>query len=491
MNAPIRRVAYVITGLMIVLIAQLTYLQVIEADSLANDPRNVRALIRDFARARGDIVTADGQVVATSVPADDLFEWQREYPLGSLFGHVSGFQSIVYGNSGIEREYNDELSGRSPIVRIQSITDLPGVLVNEEQTGTVVLTMTAAAQQLAKDALGDRRGSIVVMDPKTGAIVAMYSNPSYDPTPLAGHNPQAVQDAYTLLNLDPTKPMLPRTYAEIYAPGSTYKIVTTASALDTGTATPDTEFPVVRSIDLPQTTNELQNFGGSNCGGTLFESFVKSCNTTFGTLGLQMGNAFVPAMERFGIHHRLPLDLSNPGAVRSTGPAPGSFDDNQPEFAYAGIGQGLVATTPLQMALVAASVANGGLAATPHVAGQILDARGTVVRTMNPGPWQRAMSPEAAGAINQMMVAVVERGTGRNARVDGVTVAGKTGTAQVDGQTAPHAWFVGYAPAENPRFAIAVLIEHGGGSGDEATGGRVAAPIAGDVLAQLLATPPS
>jgi len=489
-NTPIRRVGYVVAGLMVLLIAQLTYLQVIEADSLANDPRNVRALIRDFSRARGDIVTADGEVVARSIPSDDIFEWQREYPLGALFGHVSGFQSIVYGNSGIEREYNRELSGRDPVVRIQSITDLSEVFVDEAQTGTVVLTMTAQAQQLVRDALGDRRGSIVVMEPKTGAIVAMYSNPSYDPTPLAGHNTQTVQDAYTLLNLDPAKPMLPRAYAEIYPPGSTFKIVTTASALDTGTATPDTGFPVVREIDLPQTSNTLSNFGGANCGGSLFESFVRSCNTTFGLLGLEMGNAFVPAMDRFGIHDRVPIDLSNPGPSRSLGPAPDSFAENQPEFAYAGIGQGLVATTPLQMAMVAASVANGGLAPTAHVAGQILDARGAVVRTMNPGPWRRAMSPEAAAAINEMMVAVVERGTGRNAQIPGVTVAGKTGTAQVDGDRSPHAWFVGYAPAENPQFAIAVLIENGGEGGDEATGGRVAAPIAANVLGQLLATPP-
>lgn len=489
MNTPIRRVAYVIAGLMVLLVAQLTYLQVVQADSLANDPRNVRALIRDFSRARGDIVTADGEVVARSVPSDDIFEWQREYPLGALFGHISGFQSIVYGNAGVEAEYNDELSGRDQAVRVQNLTNLTEVFVNEEQTGTVVLTLTARAQQIARDALGDLKGSIVVLDPKTGAIVAMYSNPSYDPTPLAAHDTSLVQGAYTLLNLDESRPMLPRAYAEIYPPGSTFKIVTTAAALDTGTATPDTEFPSVRSIELPQTTNRLENFAGQSCGGTLFESFVRSCNTTFGTLGLEMGDAFVPPMEAAGIHARVPLDLRNPGSARSTGPQPGSFTDNQPEFAYAGIGQGLVATTPLEMAVVTAAVANGGKAPTPHVAGRILDAGGNTVRAINPPVWRQAMSPQAAFEIAGMMLAVVERGTGTNARVPGVAVAGKTGTAQADGG-APHAWFVGFAPAEDPQFAIAVFVERGGVAGDEATGGRVAAPIAADVLGQLLNAPP-
>jgi penicillin-binding protein A len=325
----------------------------------------------------------------------------------------------------------------------------------------------------------------VVLNPKTGAILAMYSNPSYDPQPFASHNSQAVQDYEKLLRANPDKPDLPRAYRERYPPGSTFKVITSSVALGTGRFTPETNFPQLTELDLPQTNNTLRNFGGERCGGTLALSFQESCNTTFGQIGLDLGNEFVPGMQKFGIGSAPPLDVA-PGAAGSVGPPPGSFQNNQPLFAFAGIGQGDVAVTPLEMALSAAAVANNGQIMQPHVAERITDGDDNTVKTVGAKPWQTAMTPQVASTVASLMVSVVERGTGTAARIPGVSVAGKTGTAQVQGAAAPHAWFVGFAPVEDPQVAVAVIVEHGGNAGSEATGGRVAAPIAAQMMRMVL-----
>jgi peptidoglycan glycosyltransferase len=322
------------------------------------------------------------------------------------------------------------------------------------------------------------------MNPKTGGILAMYSNPSYDPQPFASHNSQAAQDYEKLLRANPDKPDLPRAYRERFPPGSTFKVITASAALDTGRFTPETNFPVLTELDLPQTNNTLRNFGGSSCGGTLARSFQQSCNTTFGQIGLDLGDGFVPAMGRFGIGSAPPLDVA-PGAAASVGPPPGSFQQNQPLFAFAGVGQGDVAVTPLEMALSASAVANGGQIMQPHVAERITDGDDNTVKTIGAKPWRTAMSPQVASTMTTLMVSVVEGGTGTAARIPGVAVAGKTGTAQNE-TGAAHAWFVGFAPAEDPQVAVAVLVEHGGSAGSEATGGRVAAPIAAQMMRLVL-----
>jgi peptidoglycan glycosyltransferase len=478
-NRAIGRVGTSIVVLVLVLAGQLTYLQLVDADHLAHDPRNVRGALRDANRPRGPIVTADGVVVALSTRVDDgtEFEYQRSYPLGGLYSQVVGYQSFVVGNTGVEKTYNDPLVGRDTELQLEN---LPDIVSGKEAVGSVVLSLRNDVQDTAARSLGFQRGSVVVLDVTTGEVVAMYSNPTFDPNPLTGHTTKDVQEYYRLLSTDPNKPDLARAYRERYAPGSTFKVVTTSVALESGVATPDTEFPVLRELDLPQTDNTLQNFGGRSCGGTLAESFTQSCNTTFGQLGLNLGDTFVPGMERFGIGTAPPLD-EDPGAVVSIGPQPDSFQQSQPLFAFAGIGQGDVATTPLEMALVAAGIANGGIIMTPRVVAEIRDAEGQLVRRTEAREWRTATSPAVAQAVNSLMVSVVQRGTGTAARISGITVAGKTGTAQADGGP-PHAWFIGFAPAEAPRYAVAVLVERGGSAGSEATGGRVAAPIAAAVL---------
>jgi len=484
-NRAIGKVGTAVVALVLVLVGMLTYLQVIHADSLANDSRNVRGALRDINRPRGPIVTADGVVVAESTRVDDKteFDFQRSYPHGPLYQQVVGYQSFVLGSIGVERTYNDELVGRDPELQIRNLAD--SILGGEEPVGTVVLSLRDDLQRAAAEALGDQRGSVVAIDPRTGEILAMYSNPTYDPSPLAGHDTKGVNTTYRFLTSLPDKPDLARAYRERYPPGSTFKTITASVAIETGVATPDRVFPEISELDLPLTDNTLQNFGGHTCGGTLAVSFRDSCNTTFGQLGLDLGDSFVPGMARFGIGDVPPIDLV-PSAALSTGPRPGSFQSEQPRFAFAAIGQDLVATTPLEMCLVAAGLANGGVIMEPHVVKEIRDADNDLVRTIGSREWKTAVSPATAQAVAAMMVTVVQSGTGRAAQIDGVTVAGKTGTAQVGPDSDPHAWFVAFAPAEVPEIAIAVIVEHGGNAGSEATGGAVAAPIAAAVLRAYL-----
>ncbi len=488
MNRALRRTGIAVTILLLALVGQLTYLQVVAADRLANDPRNVRRATRDFSRPRGDIVTSDGVIVAHSVPSHDEFEYRRVYPEGPLYAQVSGYQSFVFGNTGVEASYNDALIGRDARLQLRNIRDL---LIGRPQTGTAVLTLSDKVQRVARDALEGQRGSVVALDVTNGAVVAMYSNPTFDPNVMTSHDFAAVQAAFDLLKADPANPALPRTYRETYPPGSTFKAVTASVALETGTAEPDTQFPTLTRLPLPQSTSSISNFGGEACGGTLFTSFTVSCNTTFARLGLELGDRFVPGMERFGIRHAPPLDV-RPSAVESTGPAPGSFERNQPAFAMAGIGQGPdLRVTPLEMALVAAGIANQGTIMRPHVVGELRDYQRRVVSRTRPSRWLTATDPATAAEVTAMMISVVNdpRGTGTAARIPGVTVAGKTGTAETGPNANPHAWFIAFAPAEAPRFAVAVLVEHGGNRGSEATGGRVAAPIARAVLEAALSLP--
>lgn len=476
MNRSIRRVGVVVTALFVALFLELNYLQVLAAPRLTEDSRNIRRVLRDFTRPRGRILSADGEVVARSVPSDDELEYQRLYPQGALFGHLSGYFSFVYGESGIEKAFHDELSGRR-----QARGDLGNLLAGGGTAADVVLSVSVEAQKLAKEALGGQRGSVVALNPKTGEILVLYSEPSYDPSPLAGHRSAEVQTAYAGLESDSTNPMLPRAFRERYPPGSTFKTVTASIALAEGN-TPSTGFPTLSALDLPQTDKNLSNFGGRPCGGTLAESFRVSCNTTFAALGLSLGERLALGVREFGLGERIPFDLPT---VASLGPEAGTFSADKPSFAYAAIGQGDVAVTPLQMALVAAAVANDGKIMVPRLVSFVRGPGEAKGRALLSRPWRSAIDPAIAAEVRTMMIDVVARGTGRGAQLPNVEVAGKTGTAEAPGGSA-HAWFIGFAPASDPVVAIAVLVERGGDLGDEATGGRVAAPIAGRLLGRLV-----
>lgn len=485
MNARLRRVGGALLVLFLALAGQLTYLQVVAADRLANHEGNVREIIQAYSEPRGPILTAEEVIVARSEPVDDEFEFRRRYPGGELFGHVSGIFSFTFGASGIEGFYNDELTGGSDDLRYRNLGDL---LIGKEHTGTVVLSLRADAQQAARAALGGRPGSVVALDPKTGEVLTLYSEPSFDPEPLAAHDQDRVREVFDSLTENEANPMLPRAWREIYPPGSTFKIVTAGIALENGVAEPDTQFPSISSLELPLTDRRLRNFGNSTCGGSLAESLRRSCNTTFGRLGLELGEDLARGVEEWGIGERVPFD-AEPQPAQGRGPDAEAFEQDQPLFAQAAIGQNLVNVTPLQMAMITAGIANRGAIMVPHVMREIRDIDGEVVDRFEPRVWRRPVSPTTAEQLKDMMVAVVDRGTGTRARISGVEVAGKTGTAQTGDGEPPHAWFVAFAPADDPEVAVAVIVERGGDLGNEATGGRVAAPVAKSVLEVLLQEP--
>ena len=484
---PIRRVARFSFILLLILVGQLTYLQLVHADALKNDPHNVRTLINEFGRPRGDIVTIDNQVVAYSDKSNDELKYQRFYPKGALYGQITGYQSFLVGNTGVESAYNSALVGKKG---------------EEQNVPRVVLSIRDDIQQDLATQLGDRTGAIIVMEASTGAIVGMYANPSFDPTPMAGHDSNDVQVAYSQLINDKEKPSVSRAFAERYPPGSTFKIVTASSAIDLKIADAEREFPQAFSFTPPLTDKEIKNFGGGACGSTLQASFRKSCNVTFAKLGVEMGNDFVPQMEEFTVGGELqndqnvgpvpPLDI--PGSVGATAPLENSFKTDAPSFAFAGIGQGKVSTSPLTVALYTSAIANRGFIPTPHVVDHLEDGKGNITKRIGLSPWkENVVEPATAQAVNDFMIDVVLRGTGTRAQVKGVKVAGKTGTAQAncaDGTTTcpPHAWFTSYAPADNPQYVVTVFIQQASGkalSADAATGGALAAPIAKSVYEKL------
>ena len=484
---PIRRVGVGIIVLMGLLIAQLTYIQLGQAERLNANPGNIRIVLNDFARSRGEILTADGEIIARSVPSDDEYKFQREYPDGALYAHITGYQSLRYGTTGIERTYDDVLLGKRFTIGFDDIDDL---LSDDDPQGNVVLALQSTAQVAARDQLAGKRGSVVVLDVRTGGVVAMYSNPTFDPNTIALHDPNAAEEFFDAYVADPANPMRSRAYRERFSPGSTFKIVTAGVGIDAGVTRPDQRYPELEELPLPLTDRTLSNFGGSECGGSLAESFRDSCNTTFGQIGLDLEEQFPVGVENWGINEGTPaIDLS-PGMVESLGPERGSFKTEAPLFAQAGIGQGPVTLSPMALAMISQCVANAGRMMVPQFMAAIEDRDGSTIETASPRVWRQCTNAATASAITTMMIDAVANGTGTRAQIPGITVAGKTGTAQQpDGP--PHAWVTGFAPAQDPRYAIAVIVERGGDLGDDATGGRVAAPIAREVLAALLSGGPA
>jgi peptidoglycan glycosyltransferase len=480
-NTQIRRLGIVLAVLFVLLFVQLNRLQVIEADRLNDHPANTRAVVRDFARPRGVIQTADGVVVASSTPTGGEFERLRTYPEGALFAHLTGYFSFTFGADGVERTYNDALTGRDRRLSIDRLGDL---LLEKDQTANVTLTVSKRLQQVAAQALANRKGAVVAVDPRTGAILAMVDFPSYDPNPLAAHDQDAVRETWERLNADANKPLLPRAYRERYFPGSSFKVVTAAAGLSTGVATPTQPvYPTLTELRLPQTTRPLRNFGGGRCGGPLPEALRVSCNTSFAQLGLDLGaDRLAAAAEAFGFNEAPPIDL--PFAIPSTFPAPSEFARDRPALARSAIGQQDVTATPLEMALVSAGIANGGVIMTPHVMAEVRDAEGRVIESFAPRPWTQAVPPGVASTVRDMMVGVVQRGTGTRGQIPGIPVAGKTGTAET-GRNTTHVWFTAFAPANDPRIAVAVMLEDLPNV-DEATGGTLAAPIAQTVMRAAL-----
>ncbi|MGL5859002.1 MAG: peptidoglycan D,D-transpeptidase FtsI family protein [Angustibacter sp.] len=483
MNAPIRRLAVIVLLLFGALLISTTVIQYVQAAELRDKPGNRRTLLESYGRQRGPILVS-GAPIARSVPTDDQLKFRRAYTDPTLYAHLTGFYSFTYGTgSGIERSENALLSGSSDELFYRRMVDL--VAGREPQGASVELTIDPKVQRAADQALGDQRGAVVAMDPRTGAILALVSHPAYDPNKLASHDLGAVQRSYERLIEDDGDPLVNRAVAgDLYPPGSTFKIVTAAAALESGEYDERSELFGGASLDLPQTSTTLPNDFRGACGPgdrvDLTTALQISCNTAFGSLGLALGgDALREQAQKFGFGDR----LSIPMTVTSSSVPAGM---NPPQSAQAAIGQFDVRVTPLQMAMVSAGIANGGVVMAPYLVKTVRAPDLDVVREANPQDLSRAVGEDTAAAITRMMLRVVQSGTGTRAQIPGVTVAGKSGTAQQGKGQPPHAWFTAFAPVDDPEVAVAVVVEDGGRAGNEAAGGRVSAPIAKAVMEAVL-----
>jgi peptidoglycan glycosyltransferase len=483
-NGPIRRISVLIAALFTALLVAATVVQFAQVRTLGSMAANKRTLLDDYSRERGSIIVG-GQPIAKSVPVDDQYRFLRTYPQGDLYSQVTGFYAYQVGAPyGLEHASDDLLSGDSDTLFVRRVTDL---LTGRRTAGaTLELTIDAKAQKAADDALGASKGAVVALDPRTGAILAMVSHPQYDPNPISSHNLTTAARAWEKLSSDPAKPYLNRTINQLYPPGSTFKVVTAAAALESGLLSDEnSEVPGPAVLDLPLTSATLPNENRRPCGPddktTLIRALEISCNTAFGSLGLELGGEQLRAQAAkfgFGDSLTIPMRVST-----STVPA----DLNAPQAAQSAIGQYEVKSTPLQMAMVAAGIANEGRVMTPYLIDSVRSANLDIIEsTPDPVELSQATSPETASTLTKMMVSVVENGSGVRAAIPGVEVAGKTGTAQHDPKKPPHAWFISFAPANDPQVAVAVVVEDGGVSGSEVGGGRVAAPIAKAVMQAVL-----
>ena len=482
MNKPIRTMAVFCMVLFLALLLNASYLQYLRADELNDRADNRRVIDAEYARERGPILVSASQV-AESVPVEDQFEYRRQYPQPFKYAHLTGYYSYVYGATAVESSQNAILSGSDPRLFVDRFIDM--VSNTQPQGGAVSLTIDPAAQTAAFDAVqalgADTRAAVVALQPATGRILAMVSNPTYDPNLLASHDFDLVKESYDrLINAD-GNPMLNRAIAEIYAPGSTFKLVTAAAALESGDYDADSMVPGGIALDLPQTDNVLRNSGGVSCGGeqvTLTQALMVSCNVAFGALGLELGEEVLREQaQAFGFGERYLKGLGGQAVSRFPEDAAG------PLAAYAAIGQYDVLATPLQMALVTATVANGGQGMVPYLVDEVRAPDLSVLEKTSPDEMpERAMSTSSASALTQMLVEVVDRGTGTPAQIPGIKVAGKTGTAQRSDELLPYAWFVSFAPADNPEVAVAVIVEDAGVARDAISGSGLAAPIAKAVM---------
>ncbi|MDV6274727.1 penicillin-binding protein 2 [Rhodococcus erythropolis] len=482
MNTPLRRVAMAVMVMVVALLANATYVQVIKADDLRADPRNSRVLLDEYSRQRGQI-SASGQVLAASQATDDRYKYLREYPNPYPYAPVTGFYSMQYGSAGLERTEDPILNGSDNRLFSQRFFDL--VSGRDPRGGNVVTTLNPAMQQVAYDQLTSKgyTGSVVAIEPSTGRILTMVSTPSYDPNRLASHDGAETTQAWDELNADPANPLVNRAISQTYPPGSTFKVLTTAAALGNG-ATPDDQLTSAPQITLPGTSTTLENYNGSTCGpnptASLREAFARSCNTAFVELGIKDGaDAIKDEASAFGIGPNTPA-IPLPVADSTVG----DISDDA-ALGQTSIGQRDVAVTPLENAVIAATVANGGVRMQPNLISQLQAPDLTDLSTPSPVSMGQAISPAVAATLTDLMIGS-ENFTGGDGKIPGVQIASKTGTAEHGvnpRETPPHAWYIAFAPAQNPTVAVAVIVENGGDRGLAATGGSVAAPIGRAVIA--------
>jgi penicillin-binding protein A len=471
MNRPIRAVALVSMLMTLALMINLSIAYLAQAPYFNDRPENRRVTDARFGQDRGPIMVGNTPI-AKSTPVDDQYRYQRSYPAGELYAPVTGYYSYLYGASALESSFSAELAGQDSSQFLSRLIELASGA--STKGGTVETTLSAKAQKAAWKGLAGRKGAVVAIDYTTGAIKALVTSPSYNPDDLATHDLQASQKAWKKLNTDSTKPLSNRATREIYPPGSTFKLVTSAAALEAGMSA---DSPVnATSYRLPGSTKSISE----NCGGkeiTLTQALMVSCNPAYARLGVDLGqDALRTQAEKFGFGTKFLADI---GSVASVYPD----DLDAAQTAMTAIGEYEVAATPLQMALVSAAVANGGVIMEPYIVDQVLDSDLRVTSQATPKQWSKAISNSTAAELRKMMVKVVQSGTGYRAKISGVTVGGKTGTANSDYKRNPYAWFTAWA--DDPHIAVCVFVEDAEISASEIAGGRISAPIAKSVIEAL------
>jgi peptidoglycan glycosyltransferase len=478
MNRPILAIYGVIVVLFVLLIAFTSRWTIFQADALKDNRLNSRTLLETLRIPRGAIRAADGTVLARSRPVGtgELRKYTRVYPpAASPFAHVLGYSFARTGQAGTELERNDELTGKS-----NDVTTILDQLTGKQQTGNDVLTtLDPKVQRAALNGLAGRKGAVVALDPRTGAVKAMASYPGYDPSALR------TAKAKRALDTDRDSPLFNRATQSAYAPGSTFKVVTAISALDSGKYTPGSTLNGKSPIKISGVP--LANFNGEQFGVIdLTTALTHSVNTVWAQVAVAVGKQqLADTMDKLGFNQEPPLDYPS-SQMRPSGEYKGgrllSPQSRFVDVGRMGIGQDKLQVTPMQMAMVASAVANGGVLMRPHIASRIIDRDGRTVKKIGTHVESRVMKASTAQQVGQMMANVVKEGTGTAAALQGIDVAGKTGTAEVGScPTGNQVSFIGFAPVNHPRAAVAVTVECAAGQG-----GTIAAPIAKQVMQAML-----
>ena len=471
MNHPIRRVTLVAMLMSLALLANLCVSYLARQESLNANSQNRRATDAAFAQDRGAILVGNTPVAET-VASKDQFKFQRRYRQGELYAPVTGYFSYLFGASELEQTYGSQLSGTDSSQFVNRLLDL--ATGAKPKGASIQTTLNARAQRAAASALGDRKGAVVALNPRTGAVLAMVSSPTFDPNSLATHDLAKSRASWQKLTGDKTgKPMANRATREIFPPGSTFKVVVSAAALEAGYE-PDSQLDT-SSYRLPGTNTTIR----TTCGNqqTLRQALARSCNSAFARLGVKLGkDALREQAEKFGFGTK---PLSDIGSAASRFPD----EIDTPQTGLASIGGFEVAATPLQMAMVAAAVRNDGVVMQPYLVESVRSADLQVLSQTRPSQLRLATSSANAAKLRQMMVDVVTSGTGSRARIQGVTVGGKTGTANSDNVRTPYAWFIAWA--NDPEVAVCVFVQDAEMPATDVAGGRVAAPIAKSVIEAL------
>ena len=487
MNAPLRRVGVVLMVMFGLLFANLNWVQAYKADEYRNSPYNAgRVQIEEYQRERGRIIAA-GEALAVSVETGGRLTYLRTYPEDDLWAHVVGYKPVNIGPTGIELFENEFLAGTGDRFFVDRVRDL--FTGGSTAGGNVVTTLSRPGQETAYaelrgNAVGASRGSVVAINPRTGAVQVMVSMPAFDPNPLASHDPAEAQAAYDELNADPQRPLLNRVTAERYPPGSVFKVIDSAAALMNG-LTPDSTLAGGAEYLPPTAGQPVRNAPGVVCPNeiTLRQALVVSCNTAFSHLMAEElgGDVLAETAAAFGVGEELTVGQLDEDGIPVAPSQVGDLkrpdgQDDPPTVAQSAIGQANVALTPLQAVLIPAAVVNDGVQMRPYLVQELQAPDLRPLYTASPQELRRAIPGEVAAALQDMMVGVVAEGTGRNAQIAGAVVGGKTGTAET-GDQPEHGWFVGFAIVDGtPVTAVAVMLENAGNGGSaEAT--RIAGAV--------------